>query len=259
MPGAWTTVYRAASDRNSGASQIASAASSAIASLDAEEARKAVELLVTGHPTMAPLWRLASEVLDGPTPAEAAKRFDLAMASDDAAADVLSGVLTPWVLTISYSTSVLRALRTSRRLSMVTCMESVPGREGRRFAEAVSEFARSRVVTDTEALAKVPGGVVAVGCDALTPTSVVNKTKTRSLAEAAGAHNIPVYAVAGWSKFVGEQIPVELPFQAVPVELFTGIATPDGLLSPGEAGRRAESQPLNDALQPLLHRVRRRQ
>ena len=250
-------MYRAASDTRSGASQIAAAASSAIASMAPDEARKAVELMVAGHPTMGPMWRLASEVMAGPTPEEACRRFDLALSSDEAAADVLSGALTPWVLTISFSSSVLRALRSRKQLSMVTCMESLPGGEGRRFAAAVSEFARARVVRDGEAIAQVPGSVVAVGCDALTPSAVVNKTKSRTLVEAARERNVPCYAVAGWSKFVPVRTPVEAPFEAVPLTLFTAIASPDGLLSPQEARLRAEGSSLDDEVLRLLERAGR--
>jgi translation initiation factor 2B subunit (eIF-2B alpha/beta/delta family) len=252
---AWTTVYRAASDRTSGASEIAAAAAEAIAALTADDARKAVLLLVNGHPTMAPLWRLASEVLDGPAPGDGVARFMELLGSDEAAADALSSALTPWVLTISYSSSVVRALRSRRRLAMVTCMESQPGGEGARMAESVSEFANARVVPDPEALAQVPGGVVAVGCDALTPAAVVNKTKTRALVEAARERDVPCYAVAGWSKLVAEPVPVEEPFEPTPLELFTAVATPDGLLPPDEASRRAGSASLHDDLRPVLSRL----
>jgi hypothetical protein len=255
MANAWATVYRAAADRRSGASEIGAAAAEAIAEMEPDDARKAALLLVDGHPTMAPLWRLASEVLTGPSPGGAATRFMHLLGSDDAAAEALSEALTPWVLTISYSSSVVRALRARTRLAMVTCMESRPGGEGARMAEAVSAFANARVVSDTEALAQVPGGVVAVGCDSLTPAAVVNKTKTRALAEAARERGVPVYAAAGWSKFAPDPLPVDEPFEPTPLELFTAIATPDGLLPPDEAARRARSSALHADLEPVLARL----
>jgi translation initiation factor 2B subunit (eIF-2B alpha/beta/delta family) len=204
---------------------------------------------------MAPLWRLASETLDGPAPGDAAARFMQLLGSDEAAADALVPALTPWVLTISRSSSVLRALRGRKRLAMVTCMASQPGGEGARMAEAVSGFATARVVPDAEALAQVPGGVVAVGCDALTPSALVNKTKTRALVEAARDRGVPCYGVAGWAKFVAEPLPVEEPFEPTPLELFTAVATPDGLLEPDEAGRRAGAAALHDDLGPVLTRL----
>ena len=255
MANVWATVYRAASDRRSGASEIGSAGAEAIAEMEPDDARKAALLLVDGHPTMAPLWRLASEVLTGPSPGDAAARFMQLLGSDGPAADALSGALTPWVLTISYSSSVVRALRGRSRLAMVTCMESRPGGEGTRMAETVSAFANARVLPDAEALAQVPGGVVVAGCDALTPAAVVNKVKTRALAEAARERGVPCYAVAGWSKFVPDTVPVDDAFEPTPLELFTAIATPDGLLVPEDAARRARSAALHADLEPVLARL----
>jgi len=131
----------------------------------------------------------------------------------------------------------------------------MPGGEGARMAEAVSAFANARVVPDPEALAQVPGGVVAVGCDALTPAAVLSKTKTRALAEAARERGVPCYAVAGWSKFVSDPLPVDDPFEPTPLELFTAIATPEGLLAPNDAARRARTATLHADLEPVLSRL----
>jgi hypothetical protein len=61
--------------------------------------------------------------------------------------------------------------------------------------------------------------------------------------------------VAGWSKFVAEPLPVEGPFEPTPLELFTAVATPEGLLPSDEARRRAGSATLHDDLRPVLARL----
>lgn len=206
---------------------------------------------------MAVLWRLADEVLSAPTAAEGATSFVDRLDADRRAGTLLAPVIPPWVLTISYSSSVLDCLQQAR-LRLVTCMESQPGGEGARMAEAISEWGRALVVPDEEALRTMPGAAVVVGCDAVTPQAVVNKTKTRALAEAARVKGVPCYAVAGSTKFVDRSLPAEPPFEAVPLDLFEAIATPDGPLSAEQARERAEEAALHPELLILLARLRGR-
>ena len=170
---------------------------------------------------------------------------------DRAGGTVLAPLLPPWVLTISYSSSVIDCLRQAR-LRMVSCMESQPGGEGRRMAEAVSRWGRTQVISDQEALRRVPGAAVVVGCDALAPDGLVNKIGTRALAEAARIKSVPCYAIAGSTKFIAVHPPIESPFEVVALDLFEGIATPEGLLSPWEARARASQAPLHPDLRPVL-------
>jgi len=236
MPEPWALIRRAAADRTSGASQIARDSAMAIVHLPPERAPEAVRLLVRGHPEMGPLWRLATDILSADRPDEGAQRFLAALEADDRAAEVLAPALPPWLLTISYSSAVLATVARAR-VRLLSCMRSDPGGEGVRTAEEAS--VRAQVIEDNEALRLVPAGAVVVGVDAITPSFVVNKVKTKALAEAAGLKRIPVYAVAGGTKFVAVELPVESPFERVPLELFTAVATPDGLLDPDDARAHA--------------------
>jgi len=131
-------------------------------------------------------------------------------------------------------------------------MRSDPGGEGERMADVVSAWTKAEVVDDERALAEVPAGAVITGADAITPSAVVNKVKTRILAVAAGRHGIPCYAVAGRMKLVDRELPVIGPFEPTPLELFTGVGLPDGLRSPQEAAAEAMAASLHPALLPLL-------
>ena len=50
-------------------------------------------------------------------------------------------------------------------------------------------------------------------------------------------------------------LPEAAPVEAVPLELFAAIATPDGLLEPDEAHRRARTKPVHVDLWPLLEEL----
>jgi hypothetical protein len=257
MRGPWATLRAAAGDRLSGSAQIARTAAEAITALPKADMGKALEVLLAGHPSMAALWRLATDVLSARDPADGARAFLESLEEDRRAGTVLAPMLPPWVLTMSYSSSVLDCLRRAR-LRLVTCMESQPGGEGARTAEAIAEWGRARLIRDQEGLRTVPAAAVVVGCDAVTPGAVVNKVKTRALAESARLKQIPCYVVAGWAKFVSESLPVEGAFEPVPLQLFTGIATPEGVLSPGETRDRASEAAMHQDLRPLLARLRAR-
>jgi translation initiation factor 2B subunit (eIF-2B alpha/beta/delta family) len=96
---------------------------------------------------------------------------------------------------------------------------------------------------------------VVVGADAITPTSVVNKVKTRALVEAARGKGIPSYAVAGASKLVPFEVPVVEPFEATPIELFEQIGAPGGMLTPALATARAAAVTLHPALEMLAKKL----
>src|SRR5207249_10640109 len=197
------------------------------------------------------VWRLASDVLWAPGPAAGAVAFLDQLTRDEAAAVVVSRVLPDSVLTISYSSSVARAIELGRP-ARTLCMRSDAGGEGGRMADVVSAWTKAEVIDDERALAEVPAGAVITGADAITPSAVVNKVKTRILAVAAGRHGIPCYAVAGRMKLVDRELPVIGPFEPTPLELFTGVGLPDGLRSPQEAAAEAMAASLHPALLPLL-------
>ena len=246
---------RAATDLDSGAAQVARKAAAALMRLPRERVREAVEVLLRGHPTMAPLWRLASDVLAASDPAEAARSFVAQLEEDGQAAATVASQLPDRVLTLSYSSTVVAAIRLRRPLQTV-CMRSEPGGEGWRVAEQTRDVTTPILMEDDEALERVPADAVLVGADAVTPDGVVNKVKTRALAEAAEAKGIRRYTVSGAMKFVGASLPLRPAFEVTPLDLFTAIAVPRGLLSSAEARARAEGIGLGDELLRLLANFR---
>jgi translation initiation factor eIF-2B subunit delta len=255
---AWARVERAAADTESGAAQVARRAGAALSFLPADRISDAVEVLLRGHPSMAPLWRLANMVLSASDPADAARSFVALLDSDRDASSAAAAVLPDRVLTLSYSSSVVEAIRL-RRPQQTVCMRSEPGGEGWRVAEETRDCTWPILMDDDEALQKLPGEAVVVGADAVTPEGVVNKVKTRALVEAARSKGIPRYAVAGETKFVGDALPLRPAFETAPLEHFTAVAVPGGLLRPDEARRRADAVRLSPKLRGLLEELARPQ
>jgi translation initiation factor eIF-2B subunit delta len=253
---AWARIERAAGDAESGAAQVARRAAAALSALPVEWVPRAVETLLHGHPTMAPLWRLADDVLAATGPSEAARSFLRQLDDDGAAATSAANVLPNRILTLSYSSTVVAAIRLRRPLQTI-CMRSEPGGEGWRVAEETRDVTTPILMEDSEALEQIPADAVLVGADAVTPDGMVNKVKTRALAEAAQAKGIPRYAVAGNTKFLGARLPLQATFEVTSLELFTAIAVPGALLSAGEARVRAEAFPLRDELLRLLEDLSR--
>ena len=251
---AWDEIETLAEDRTMGAGDTADRAARLLSTIPREDLVDAVEALLTGHPSMAPLWRLASAMLTAKDPAEAAESFRQQMSGDTTAAFALSPVLPGRVLTISNSSAVAQAL-TIRKPSLVVCMASHPGGEGLAMAGMVSAYSDVQVVDDATAIAELPGEAVLIGADAVTPTSVINKVKSLELVEAAQRADIPRYAVAGTAKLVPCELPISELFQAVPLELFTSIALPAGLLTPADVAERAAAIPLHRALLALAERL----
>jgi translation initiation factor 2B subunit (eIF-2B alpha/beta/delta family) len=202
---------------------------------------------------MAPLWRLASELLFFRGRAAGAAAFLNRLQGDRAVVALLAPLLGDRVLTISYS-STIRDVILLRHPVEVLCMASEPGGEGQRMVDALADSVYASVIEDDQAIEKVPADVVVVGADAVSPTSVLNKTKTREIAEAARDREVPCFAVVGETKFVPEELPAGEPFQRSDLALFTAIATPLGLLTPTEAAAHAEEVELHDALRTLIER-----
>ncbi len=251
---AWDEIETLARDRTMGAAETADRAARVLPDIPPEELADAVEALLAGHPCMAPLWRLGNAVLTAKDTAAAAQRFRDEMAGDSTAAFALSPALPGRILTISSSATVVEAL-TVRKPRTVVCMESRPGGEGLSMAGVLSAYSDVEVVNDDLAIADVPAEAVLIGADAVTPTSVVNKVKSLELVLAAAAAEIPRFVVAGSVKLVPCELPVPELFQAVPLELFTAIALPAGLLQPADAAARAAAAPMHPALVALAGKL----
>jgi translation initiation factor 2B subunit (eIF-2B alpha/beta/delta family) len=219
-----------------------------------EELVDAVEALLAAHPCMAPLWRLGHAVLTTKDTAAATERFRREMAGDSTAAFALSPALPGRILTISSSATVVEAL-TVRKPRTVVCMESRPGGEGLAMAGMVSAYSDVELVDDDRAIAEVPAEAVLIGADAVTPTVVINKVKSLELVRAAAAAGKPRFAVAGSVKLVPCELPVPELFQAIPLELFTGVALSAGLLQPADAAARAAAVPMHPALVALAEKL----
>jgi len=252
--GAWDDIETLARDRTMGAAATADRAARVLPAIPRDELVDAVEALLTGHPSMAPLWRLAHAALTSKDPAAAAEGFRHELEGDSTAAFALSPALPGRILTISYSQSVVEAL-TVRKPRVVVCMESRPGGEGLSMAGTVSAYSDVEVVDDDRAIAELPAEAVLIGADAITPTVVINKVKSLELVQAAAAAGMPCYVVAGSSKLVPCELPVSDPFQAVPLELFTRIALPAGLLHPPAVAERAAAVPMHRALRALTEQL----
>ncbi|HEX2266997.1 MAG TPA: hypothetical protein VHI97_02185, partial [Actinomycetota bacterium] len=214
----WAMVERAANDRSSGAAEIARMAAGALGRLPDEAVLPAIELLLRGHPSMAPLWRLGAEVLSAPEAHLGANEFVGGLlrwdsVAVDALTEALPGFSAYQVITISYSSSIRELVQRARPKALI-CMRSEPGGEGARAADAMSEWTNAVVMEDDDVLINVPGDAVVVGADAVTPRALTNKVKTRALADAARSKGIPVYAVAGETKLIGDELPAQAPFEA---------------------------------------------
>jgi len=251
VAGVPATIRALAADTRSGASEIAERAAEALCVITPDELPDAVAALVGGHPSMAPLWRLASEAMYAPSPSIGASRFLEALAEDRRGPPTLAPHLPERILTISWSSGVAETLRL-RRPETVLCMVSEPGGEGSRAMRSLSDVCDARLVDDLRAIREVRADAVLVGADAVAPDHIVNKMKTRALCEAASGRGIPSYAVGGRTKLVDVTLPLSGPFERVPLELVSAVVVGDALLGPVAVRAAAEAAPLHPALRRLL-------
>lgn len=254
-PNPWRGIHEAASDGESGASEIVRRAAEALAALPPHDVEEAVLTLTRAQPSMAPLWRLGSETLGSTDHAAAARNFAMRVATErDGIARQAAAILSDLVLVHSFSSTVIAAVATAGARAI--CTRSEPGGEGAHTAERLTEVGvDARVVDDAVALLSVDEvGAVVVGADAVGPGGVVNKVGTRTLAEEARRHSTPCYSLAGGSKLLAVDLPAPLPFQRTPVDLFTSVITEEGPLSPDEVVRRVNEHPVHALLAELLEK-----
>jgi translation initiation factor 2B subunit (eIF-2B alpha/beta/delta family) len=245
------TLNEITEDRWSGASEVARRAAGLVSKFPTTEVREVLETLLRARGSFASLWRLATYCLDAGTPAMGVARFLQELDDDARAGEKAQDVIGYSVLTLSWSSSVFEALKL-RRPARVLCMRSDPGGEGALTAERLSAFCDAQVVEDDDALARIWVDTVLVGADAVTPTSVVNKVKTRALADRAKELGVPVYALAGETKFLSPGVVVSEGFEATPVDVFTGIITQSAVVGSTGVRTRAEAHRIHPTLLPLL-------
>ncbi|GAC1411393.1 MAG: hypothetical protein NVSMB57_06100 [Actinomycetota bacterium] len=234
---AWDVLRRVASDRSSGAAELALRTADALPGLESErDVMRAARKLLRAHAAMAPLWRVFAAALQSP----AALRRITAAIEDEAAqvARVAAGWALPkraHVITHSWSSTVHAALgRAGRsRIESVTCSASLPGGEGRALvAKLRREGFEVRLIADSEMFrACEHASVVVTGADAVTEEAVINKVGTALLALAAREHGVACYALAGSSKLLPHHAwrPHRASaYEAVPLDLFDAVLTERG-------------------------------
>jgi translation initiation factor 2B subunit (eIF-2B alpha/beta/delta family) len=226
---------------------------------------------------MAAIWNLAqrwlARVEAGETPRAAARAVcrELVSAQQRAAGEAAALILRGGAVIATYSRSatVLAALLAARqhhRRIRVLCSEGRPVCEGRALA---AQLARNAIpvefFTDAALLTSLArADLVLTGCDALFPSSFVNKVGTNSLLWAAKAARIPFYVVADLFKClpparqrhfaIREQSAAEVwktsqknlrvrnfYFEEVPLGGCTGIVTDQGVLLPEQVRRMMET------------------
>ncbi len=276
-------------DNTSGAAELCVKAARGLTAW-AESAGFSRELLVPtaralaeAQPRMAPIFNLANEVLlRGPEHiASTCRAFIERLERANKAAGAAAAGLIPdggTVLTHSFSSAVLRALRKARAEGKqfgVVCTESRPVREGVALArELGASGVPVRLIADAAVALFLPeASLVLVGADAVTAGGVVNKIGTAPLAALARIRRIEMYALCGSEKFFPsdcepprekprnprEILDAEIPgvaavnyyFDLTPLEHLAGVITEEGVLGPEDVRRRAAALEVHEALRTL--------
>lgn len=171
------------------------------------------------------------------------------------------------LLTMSYSSTLLKALLMHSSSMTIFILESRPLNEGLVMAEKLGPKHDVIVLTDMAMGATMPVDLVVVGADSiLKDGSVINKIGTFPLAVISKEFNVPFYVVADSSKFniphyFGSAITIEendprevLPkgnldikvsnkyFDITPSKYISAIVSELGVLSPKDFIKRMESQ-----------------
>jgi translation initiation factor 2B subunit (eIF-2B alpha/beta/delta family) len=251
---AWGELRDAETDRRSGAAEIALRGAEALAALPPSDLQEAVAALLRGHPSMAPLWRLATEVLGADEHPGTAARFARGLlAGGDRITAVAAPILrVPRLVLHSYSSTLVAVVRSTGAQAL--CARSEPGGEGRETARSLQEAGLdARLIEDHAALGAAASGVpVVTGADAVGPGGVVNKVGTRVLAEASRRGGAGCTVLAGTSKLLAVDLPAPRPFERIPLDLLERVVTEERALAPGEALLETGRFPLHPELAALL-------
>jgi translation initiation factor eIF-2B subunit delta len=164
--------------------------------------------------------------------------------------DVLNGGR---IMTISYSSTVLACLSSlyGRSEIEVTVPVSLPMGEGRQMAKVLSDRGVSvEIIQDSMIFSLMEEMDCAiVGADAITPVGLVNKVGTFSMVAAANHFGVSAYGLCDWMKVspvvmldpvetqmtVGTNLSMrEQVFEQTPLDMFTGMITDRGILTPSE-------------------------
>ena len=207
-------VLAAASDRRGGAMEVAATALDGLLAVAGDPLlrEQAVTVLLAGQPAMAPIWHLARAARSPDPPSALAALGRRLHADAEAAVAAAAGWLLDQladhpgtVATVSHSSLVDRVL--------------------------------ARVGTDPRGSREPVVGVV--GADAIGPGVLLNAAGTRELVV-----RLPTLVVATAVKLVPAEVFGRLGgagFETVPLEAVAAVVVGGEVLSPAEAGRRAEA------------------
>jgi hypothetical protein len=251
-------VLAAASDRAGGALEVAATALDGLLEVAGapELLEEAAAVLEAGQPAMAPIWHLATAARS-PDPPSALTALRARLVADaDAAADTA----TAWLLdrlaahpggahpgavaTVSHSSLVARVLG---RVGPARPPDTGAG-DTRRPGTGAGDTRPRRIVgplhgrvaqpeVEGAGLSTAPVAGV-VGADAIGPTALLNADGTREL-----AGRVPTLVVATAVKLVPAAVFGRLGgpgFEVVPLEALAAVVVGSELLSPAQAGHRAE-------------------
>jgi translation initiation factor 2B subunit (eIF-2B alpha/beta/delta family) len=251
----------------------------------ASDMQTAAVALAQAQPAMAPLFRLANDVLlaapDRRQVIEACREFIARINGSDAIIARTAQSIVPEsgiILTHSFSRTVLTTLFAAHRNGKhprVVATESRPVGEGLALARTLADAGFETVLIVDAAAGRwmAETNVILVGADAVAGDGIVNKIGTSLIARAAAAEGRPVYSLCSTEKLapagfrhrdaarpaqdVGRDIPANVTvwnyyFDSTPLDLFTGIVTEDGMLKPDDIRRRMAEIEVHPALRPML-------
>ncbi len=264
------------------------------ASASADEMRvliqEAAKMLVAGQPAMAPLFHLCNKVLiaidDAKTTPDLTDKCQKTLDEwekvlcDSVAkiADAAYDFIEPGSLVFAYSfsstvVSTLLNARARGRYFRVACTEARPSMEGRKLAARLASGGIEVIHTFDNAMGLILPNCNAafMGCDCIARPGVVNKVGSWVLAVACRELKIPLYALSGSEKFVGDErmfefeshdrpgdeVWAEAPkgvsilnhqFDLVPFELLTGLVTELGVLKEADVEQHLKKYDVHEAL-----------
>jgi len=216
-----TTISRIseiATDRTSGAAELALRAAELLSAVRAEDLRQVATAVMSAQPAMASVYNAARAALEGRLEEFALR---LRRSREVIARRAAERVSDKVVLTHSFSSTVVRALQEGRP-KRVLCTGSLPGGEGSRTAAVL----HGEVVPDAAVYSALSGvDVVVVGADAVTPDGVVNKIGTALVALAARERGLPAWVLCGLDKYVPSEWKPDLGdlFEVTPRVWFAGV------------------------------------
>jgi len=183
------------------------------------------------------------------------------------------------VLIHSNSSTVFEIIKKAHdegKTFQVILTESRPIQEGRACAEALAELGIHATYFVDAAISKGVdrADLVLLGADSVSENSLVNKIGTKAICLLSREAMVECYAAAESSKFSPQNLnpkkeqlrePSEVwrdppsdtsvqnyYFDTVPLELFTGIVSEEGVLTPSEIGGRIRAQKVNPKLRKHL-------